>query len=230
MASNQLGDDTRKQILVDLNKIFGRAVGFFTFPLTEEEDQLTLARAGYSNSLIASIKEVEEAAGEDLFRKLTRVQVRLGASDRDCARVNMRSTDYRFTGAPASSSLISWGRVYERLGHVKAEALLEWVNNTGTISLEIERSLATLDLVLKMAKTPGQLRRMVPELVQHLRIEHRRLLAGQARASSVPYEWSAFNRNHVESATNTIAKCKLLPETDILWNDLAEHTWISLPT
>ena len=63
---------------------------------------------------------------------------------------------------------------------------------------------------MNMALTAGQLKRMVPDLLKYLPDDKRDMLHQQVRASTLPFEWAAYDRDRVERAITYIAKCHML--------------------
>lgn len=223
MASNQLSDQVRNDILKDLDSIFGRAVHFLEFPLADPEDQrkLVLARIN-DQAVLDSLDAICVSDWSDFLlnsRRMNTVRVEGWPQIHLVSAVPLH-------GIPADGDSISVERVNQRLGAKKAMALLGWLEQATVLDKEIEAATETVDDILKMVRTAGQLKRMVPELIKHLRPEHQKLLAKQSRTSAVPYEWSAYPRVAVENATNTVAKCLLLPYTTLTWKERFEQTWI----
>jgi hypothetical protein len=67
-----------------------------------------------------------------------------------------------------------------------------------------------VDEILSMVKTAGQLARMVPDMIPYLSPQAQQEIAGQKRASQLPYEWAAYPRDKVDAAMVTLAKCHLV--------------------
>lgn len=112
--------------------------------------------------------------------------------------------------------------IASRLGQPIARDFFKWLDEAVDLSNDIIQALETYRDIMKMAKTTGHLRRMVPELYC-LAIGLNQSPA--FRASSVPHEWQAYPRRPVDWLTQLIAKCLLLPESDARWSKRSEHTW-----
>jgi hypothetical protein len=86
--------------------------------------------------------------------------------------------------------------------------------------------------ISKMLSTPGQLNRMVPELVQYLPARTRIALADQTRKSPYPPLWAAFDKSRVETMLACLAEghlCKGMGKRKV-WGVDYEFSWAqSLP-
>jgi hypothetical protein len=119
---------------------------------------------------------------------------------------------------PMNSSRV---HIASRLGANIAAEFFKWLDEAVVLSNDINTALETYRDIMKMARTAGHLRRMVPELYG-LALG---LNQGPSRTSAVPYEWSSYPRRPVEWLTHTIAKCLLLPESEARWSKRDQHTW-----
>lgn len=102
---------------------------------------------------------------------------------------------------------------FERAG-TTLQAFNEWVTLVSTLDRDIVSARVVLRDVVEIAKTGGQLARMVPDLLQYLPNEVRNELAVQQRASQLPDKWTGYDRQSVYKMTETIARCYLLPPID----------------
>lgn len=90
-------------------------------------------------------------------------------------------------------------------------AVLDWMRSAITDTIEARNARTVLvDDLLNMCKTAGQMKRMVPELLKYIPPEKSAALHNQVRASTLPYEWAAYDRNAVDRAITYIAKCHML--------------------
>ncbi len=97
---------------------------------------------------------------------------------------------------------------------VEYDKFVNWVEQMAPLVGEVERAWKTVGEILEMASTAGQLKGMVPELVQYLPPARQEFLRGQLKASSLPYEWASYDRPAVRAMLLTMSKCYLLPKTD----------------
>jgi hypothetical protein len=100
--------------------------------------------------------------------------------------------------------------ITERLGEPTAAALLEWVEACAIMDDEIFNAQYVIEEIFAMIKTAGQLKRMIPDLLQYLPEDARNALDEQKRTSQVPFEWAAYDRGKVERMLDTFHKCSLL--------------------
>ena len=100
-----------------------------------------------------------------------------------------------------------------------AAPLLEWVKNYGRLHAEMVDAMSTASKIIEMTSTAGQIRRMVPDMLQYLTKERRQAMEEQKRASSVPYEWAAFDRSCVARMLQAMAKSHLLPGSRRMLSD-----------
>ena len=100
--------------------------------------------------------------------------------------------------------------IIERLGAKPAQAFFEWVDSCAIMDDEIFNAQSVIEELFAMVKTAGQVHRMVPDLFQYIPEEARAAFTDQKRASSVPFEWAAYDRAKVERMLGTFHKCALL--------------------
>ena len=90
----------------------------------------------------------------------------------------------------------------------------DWARPAGQLVMEMHEAWETVRQLVNMASTAGQIKRMVPELLNYLPKEKAEALRAQKRSSSIPYEWSAYDRKRVQRMLFCAAKCYLLPKGD----------------
>src|SRR4051812_26098528 len=97
-----------------------------------------------------------------------------------------------------------------RMGQARFDELVAWAEAADAMSREVAIALSVVDEILSMVKTAGQLARMVPDMIPYLSPQAQQEIAGQKRASQLPYEWAAYPRDKVDAAMVTLAKCHLV--------------------
>lgn len=114
-----------------------------------------------------------------------------------------------------------------------ADAFFDWVRNRAAIATEFTEALATLRCVLEMVTTVGQLRRMIPDVIEYLPEDKQRIIREQQRASSLPAQWAVFDRAAVHRATCALAKAHLMPpdkanqlQWSMRWHHTGAHEWV----
>ena len=88
--------------------------------------------------------------------------------------------------------------------------ITEWSELAIAAFEEVRDARNTARQILSIMRSAGQLMRAVPDLMKYLPTEKRAAFANQKRASSMPYEWAAFDRVSVERLQNALGKALLL--------------------
>jgi hypothetical protein len=229
MASNQLSDTTIQNIKDSADTLFGRVFEGYPCPL-DMDQRRELSWCMYSPEELARIKSLWADCGKSIFNTYTSVQFEiLGHPVRFYEILTDEDHSDQFFAIRNEGLQISETLIHERLGPLAGKALLAWVRGAVQISHEIHSANSCLGDILQMASTPGQLKRMLPDLLQYLNASERNILLSQTRGSSMPYEWAAYDRNKVNELAVTMAKCKLLPESTgerpISWESRSSNTW-----
>jgi hypothetical protein len=100
--------------------------------------------------------------------------------------------------------------LHEYLGPEDIELFLEWLLSTAAMRTELTEAVKTISDVMTMAKTAGQVKRMVPDLLQYLPPQLRKAYQDQIRASSLPFEWAPYNKPRVDRLLTALGKGHLL--------------------
>jgi hypothetical protein len=98
----------------------------------------------------------------------------------------------------------------EYLGQHKCDEVIQWARDTAVLYDELKSAQTVVKDVFTMAKTAGQVKRMVPELLQYLPLAKRQAFEEQKRSSTLPFEWAAYPKDAVEKMTITVSKGHLL--------------------
>lgn len=98
----------------------------------------------------------------------------------------------------------------KQFGESDAAAIVDWLVQTAEMRTELQNAQAVINDVVTMAKTAGQIKRMVPELLQYLPTKLRVAYEDQKRASSMPFEWAPYPKDRVERMILTVSKGHLL--------------------
>ena len=96
------------------------------------------------------------------------------------------------------------------LGVDKGKELLEWMVMCADMRDELILASKTLTDIFSMAVTAGQIKRMVPDLLQYLPGKQRAALEEQKRASTVPFEWAPYPKKNIDAMLLQISKGHLL--------------------
>ena len=98
----------------------------------------------------------------------------------------------------------------EYLGQHKCDEVIQWARDTAVLYDELKSAQKVVKDVFTMAKTAGQVKRMVPELLQYLPLAQRQAFEEQKRSSTLPFEWAAYPKDAVDKMTITVSKGHLL--------------------
>lgn len=96
------------------------------------------------------------------------------------------------------------------LGTEKGRELLEWMKMTADMRGELILANKTLSDIFNMAATAGQIKRMVPDLLQYLPVKQRQAFEEQKRASTLPFEWAPYPKKNIDGMLLQISKGHLL--------------------
>jgi hypothetical protein len=123
------------------------------------------------------------------------------------------------------------GHICHHLGADKGMEFIEWMNMTAEMYDELRLASRTLTDIFTMAKTAGQIKRMVPDLMQYLPQAQREAFEEQKRSSTVPFEWAPYPKENIDKMLLQVSKGHLLSglnkpalaETTVQYLDYA--TW-----
>lgn len=118
----------------------------------------------------------------------------------------------------------------ECLGTNEADAMIEWMQTCATMFGELKSAAKVLTDIFHMAKTAGQIKRMVPDLMQYLPEKNRVAFEEQKRSSTVPFEWAPYDKTKIGDMLLQVSKGHLLSHMGKSGNDstvgnLQYQTW-----
>jgi hypothetical protein len=99
--------------------------------------------------------------------------------------------------------------IHKHLGS-DADAFLAWMRETAQLRDELHNAAKVIKDVFTMAKTAGQIKRMVPDMLQYLPEELRKACEEQKRSSILPFEWAPYDKSAVDAMILTVSKGHLL--------------------
>lgn len=226
MASNQLSDQDRNAIILGVDHLFGRALTHFPCPLQTMDERRDLHWCALDVNQLHALKEMASIR-EGIFSMRSGVHISVDDVDLFLNRDDSCDKDSYFWGAPVHvTESISICTVAGRVH--KAAELFTWLQHTSALGDDLAHADESFMELMKMCTTAGQVRRVLPELVDFMPTSVKLILGGQRRASSTPFEWSAYDRDKVEHLTNTMAKCMLLVQnasTPHRWSERNNYTW-----
>ncbi len=121
--------------------------------------------------------------------------------------------------------------IVSMLGVEKGKELLEWMKMCADMRDELILANRTLADIFRMAVTAGQIKRMVPDLLQYIPAKQRAAFEEQKRASTVPFEWAPYPKKNIDGMLLQISKGHLLsnmgkPRNEHATIELLDyHTW-----
>jgi hypothetical protein len=124
--------------------------------------------------------------------------------------VDVRTPLTNDTARVAPAMWLSVPEMHKYLGVEDTEHFMEWIVSTADMRLELKEAVQTIAQIMEMAKTAGQVKRMVPDLLQYLPPKLQLAYKDQVRASSLPFEWASYNKPRVERLLIALGKGHLL--------------------
>ena len=217
MANGNLTRQERRGIESDIRMVLHRPREFFKCPL-DVPDMINLWESLFEPQAIHAYRMLRgsypnHVPASNLADYYSSVRVRV--SDKEVFTFRMGAGSYTFHVFCISQKLVNTVitpmAVAQVVGDDKAAALVHWMREIVSFSTKAKAAMHTLDQVLKLSNTAGQLARMIPEIVPFLSPEKQSLCAAQQKASSLPPEWAAYPREPVQEMTMQVTKCSLLP-------------------
>jgi hypothetical protein len=105
---------------------------------------------------------------------------------------------------------ITVDQIYEAINKERGNEFLKWGHNAGLVSNAHLEAIKTIEEILSMTSTVGQIRRMVPEIVQYCTPKQQAKLNEQQRRSPFPAEWAAYDKSRVQRLLDALAKGHLV--------------------
>lgn len=96
------------------------------------------------------------------------------------------------------------------LGADLTDEVISWMEQTAVQREELITANRSLQAIFDMAQTAGQIKRMVPDLLQYLPVKQRLAFEEQKRSSTVPFDWAPFPKRDVDVMLTAINKGHLL--------------------
>jgi hypothetical protein len=96
------------------------------------------------------------------------------------------------------------------LGADLTDEVISWMRQTAVMRDELIVANRALQAIFDMAQTAGQIKRMVPDLLQYLPVQQRLAFEEQKRSSTVPFDWAPFPKDQVDVMLTQVNKGHLL--------------------
>ena len=231
MASNQMTGTERDEVRYAIETLIGRGTKFYPCPLVNRRELVRLWMKILPSEIEQAAKTLFQARyelGADTIEHVSFAWQQCGA----VVELHLRTQpdpgpDY-FLRPPASRRLTPILLTMEtcradfskfEMGSIKP--LEDWVRTIRQFDTEAVEALACFEDIMTMANTPGQIRRMVPELQQYMKPTMQ--LKMGARDSPLPRRivgpggeliksgWAEYDKEKVQRMCHTLAKCFLIP-------------------
>lgn len=105
---------------------------------------------------------------------------------------------------------LSQADMVQVLGADLTDEVISWMTQTAVMREELIIANTALQAIFDMAQTAGQIKRMVPDLLQYLPVTQRLAFEEQKRSSTVPFDWAPFPKADVDVMLTQINKGHLL--------------------
>ena len=217
MANGNLTRRERQSIEIDIQLVLQRPREFFKCPL-DLPDMINLWESLFEPQAIHAYRMLRGYPDHVPASNLAdcRASVCVRVSDREAFTFHMGGGTYSsfvfcISRKLAHRAVVTPMAVAQVVGDDKAAALVHWMREIVSFSDKATAAMRTLDRVLKLSNTAGQLAQMIPEIVPFLSPEKQSLCAAQQKASSLPPEWAACPREPVQEMMLQVTKCSLLP-------------------
>lgn len=230
MASNQLGLRTKAHINQTISGLFGRALTFQPCPLDTDTKRVAFWESYLDPEVLKCRRYLIDGGYEEAFGRVSNTRQGFRWEGYSVA---LWSPDTSMLNLPRRDLLADYNdsTIDIRTGCAAAEIdvqdFMHWIRTCVGLNEELNEATETLKNVVDFAKTPGQLRRMVPDLVQYLDRDTQDILSEQVRNSKVCFEWAAFDKDRVQRLLLAMAKCYLLPKSERKWRHTHGLCWAS---
>lgn len=231
--STRLGVIDKERILEDLGKLYGRMYKLMPCPIEQENLPSLFNNLIPKNFRTIAAHLIENKYDVDAwFSSNVSLYADLHGNRYKVQLANFSNTPRTYHDDPAKTFASKLSRSfmnppgclnnthvnppaysYEQLAEAfgaEFKVFEDWVVNFGTLHSEVAEAWVCMNEIVKMITTAGQLRRMIPDLIQYLPKERAEALGKQVRASSLPYDWSAYDRSKVQRMLDATSKCYLI--------------------
>jgi hypothetical protein len=242
MATTHFGEKLKQDMKSDVNLLLGRIFKAHAPPLNDDQLQ-TMWNGTFPQRVQDAYRVLCEYSMPTSSLTHTRLDMLIRLNDKERIYFRMRDVDalipstamcrrgevwrnrHRHWYAPEIGVLAGACPVAEQADMLGTlfEQFTGWLRARAALETEFDEAFTTINEIIEMASTIGQLRRMMPDLATYLSPTHRNLLRAQQRASSLPHEFAAFDHGKLHRAVGVMAKCHLLPE-GCAWSDRDNYT------
>jgi hypothetical protein len=156
--------------------------------------------------------ELEDRSKELMLKGVVQYMLNTDANFARAYKITVvEDTNKKVLGRPGRSAMrISENDMGKVLGADLTEEVISWMQRTAVLRDQLITANLALTSIFDMAQTAGQIKRMVPDLLQYLPVKQRLAFEEQKRASSAPFEWAPFPKKDVDVMMEMINKGHLL--------------------
>lgn len=217
----QLSEKAKIKLNESVKNLLGRAYVNFPPPLDRQEI-VDWWHAHFDDPRIPEAYKTMESSNYQLYITRPDTKALFGAFEMQFSgqRLLAQQPGANKTPAQLGKRLIDvWPFGEDRLSELQ-----KWMKLTATVSEEFDVAWRVTNFVIKECNTAGQINRALPELANYLPLAGREYLHNQKRASNMPYEWAAYDKNLVECASKALLKASLLKPNDrVEWTKVSEN-------
>jgi hypothetical protein len=131
---------------------------------------------------------------------------------------------------PDERRWITTDQIRHAIGGEKTKEFFEWAVAAGQTSVAHLEAQETIKNILEMAATVGQVRRMVPEIVQYCTPRQQAALNEQERRSPFPNGWAEYDKSRVQRLLDALAKGHLVSGLGKVSASNSEFSWAQFGT
>jgi len=214
---NRLNPKEVAQLTSGLYDILTNTTNYLEIPLTDaemvavweesiateiKEALVTLHRAGYATTIHSRcvLCNVPELKMLVRFLNKENASVFLLPPEKGPFKVGRVRTP---EGAARAVKLLDFDHVLAKESYAE---FLTWASAAASANTRQVEARETINAIIQMLSTAGQLRRMVPELVQYLPRCYQESVAAQMRSSPFPEEWAAYPKDKVDRMLAALAE------------------------
>lgn len=184
------------------------------FPRELRESVLYLEKLGYAVGIRSSYTQFRFERGGKFFTSVIQSFFMEHTETPNSAKKNFMILTEKCAGILGVDSremfTFNENLLAKYFGAEDAAAILDHMENTANLRVEIQNAMTVISDVFGMARAAGQIKRMVPDLLQYLNPSLRDAYAAQTRASTLPFEWAPYPKDKVDKMLLTISKGHLL--------------------
>lgn len=240
MARSRFDSRARLSLRGDMVRVLQHTKAFLDCPLTDDQ-MIAIWHHGYPQDIrdaIALCRGHDFLAAETHLSSYTPtfavpehgfgMRWRLKAPERRAFLKWPRGARKTTTHIPFLS-IVEWSAFTSHLSEPEQRTVLDWADAADQCTQKHNEARETIDSICKMISTPGQLRRMVPDLVGYLSESAQEAIMEQKRNSPYPSEWASYPKDRVERLIAALAEGHLVRGINTRDVESGTHSWARRP-